>query len=263
MEIKFKKSIVLFDLETTGLSQKNDRIVEMYMYKENPDGTTEEFYSRFNPYPVMVSPEAESVHGMSNEDLQNEPQFSEKVNEIIQFIQGCDLGGYNILSFDIPLLFEEIYRANGIAYNFKDHGIFDSYKIWIKSESRTLSGAVQRYLNRDHENAHSAKADVLATAEILKKQLIEYDSLYESAESMAETTAELSNKLDFSGKFGKNNEGQIVITFGKHKDKPVQQVYTEDTGYLKWMYEIADFPTDTKLIAKRIYEKLQAIRPTT
>jgi hypothetical protein len=52
-------------------------------------------------------------------------------------------------------------------------------------------------------------------------------------------------------------------TFGKHKDKTVQQVYVEDTGYLKWMYEIADFPTDTKLIAKRIYEKLQAIRPTT
>jgi DNA polymerase-3 subunit epsilon len=258
-----KNPIVFFDLETTGLNQKNDRIVEMYMYKENPDGTTEEFYSRFNPYPVLVSPEAESVHGMSNEDLQNEPQFSEKVNEIIQFIQGCDLGGYNILSFDIPLLFEEIYRANETVYNFKDHGIFDSYKIWIKSESRTLSGAVQRYLNRDHENAHSAKADVLATAEILKKQLIEYSSLYESVESMAETTAELSNKLDFSGKFGKNNEGQIIITFGKHKDKPVQQVYSEDTGYLKWMYEIADFPTDTKLIAKRIYEKLQAIRPTT
>ena len=35
----------------------------------------------------------------------------------------------------------------------------------------------------------------------------------------------------------------------------------EDTGYLKWMYELADFPTDTKLVAKGIYEKLQAIKP--
>jgi DNA polymerase-3 subunit epsilon len=258
-----KNPIVFFDLETTGINQKNDRIVEMYMYKENPDGTTEEFYSRFNPYPVPVSTEAESVHGISSVDLQNEPNFSEKTKEVIQFIQGCDLGGYNIIHFDIPMLYEEIYRATGETYNFKDHRIFDSYKIWIKSETRTLTGAVKRYLNRDHEHAHSAKADVLATAEILKKQLSEYNSLYESSESMAEETAELNDKLDFSGKFGKNKEGKIVITFGKHKDKSVQQVYTEDSGYLKWIYEIADFPTDTKLIAKKIYEKLQAIRPTT
>lgn len=258
-----KNPIVFFDIETTGLNQKTDRIIELYMYRENPDGTTEELYSRFNPYPVPVSQEAESVHGISSEDLVNEPNFSEKVNEVLQFIQGCDLGGYNIIHFDIPMLFEEIYRANGTTYNFKDHRIFDSYKIWIKSETRTLTGAVQRYLGRDHEHAHSAKADVIATAEILKKQLEEYNSLYESTDSMADETAELKDRLDFGGKFAKNNQGQVVITFGKHKDKPVQQVYSEDTGYLKWMYEVADFPTDTKLIAKTIYEKLQVIRPTT
>jgi DNA polymerase-3 subunit epsilon len=255
-----KNPIVHFDLETTGLNQKTDRIVEIYMLKQNPDGSEEEFYSRFNPYPVMVSPEAESVHGMSNEDLQDEPAFSEKVNDILKFIEGCDLGGYNILYFDIPMLYEELYRATGKHTDLKSRRVFDSYKIWMKSEQRTLTGAVKRYLGESHENAHSAKADVLASARILSKQIEEYSDLYESAESMAELTSELKDKLDLSGKFGLNSEGSVIITFGKHKDKRVQQVYAEDTGYLKWMYEVADFPTDTKLIAKGIYEKLQSIK---
>lgn len=256
-----KNSIVFFDLETTGLSQKNDRIVEIYMLKQNPNGTEEEFYSRFNPHPVWISPEAEAVHGISNEDLQNEQPFHTKAEEILNFIKDCDLGGYNILGFDIPMLFEEIYRATGKAYDFKKHRVFDSYKIWMKSESRTLTGAVQRYLGKTHDHAHSAKGDVKVTADILKKQIAEYESQYESIDIMADQTSELIGKLDFSGKFAKNELDQIVITFGKHKDKPVQQVYMEDTGYLKWMAEIADFPTDTKLIAKGIYEKLQAIKP--
>jgi DNA polymerase-3 subunit epsilon len=256
-----KNSIVFFDLETTGLSQKNDRIVEIFMLKQNPDGTEEELYARFNPYPVRVSPEAEAVHGISNEDLQSEQPLHFKAKDIIEFIKDCDLGGYNILSFDIPMLFEEIYRSTGIAYDFKKHRIYDSYKIWMKSESRTLTGAVQRYLGKSHDHAHSAKGDVIMTAHILKKQIAEYASQYETDETMADLTSEIKDKVDFSGKFGKNQLDQLVITFGKHKDKPVQQVYMEDSGYLKWMFENADFPTDTKLIAKGIYEKLQAIKP--
>lgn len=256
-----KKPIVFLDLETTGLNQKTDRIIEIYMLKENPDGTSEEFYSRLDPYPVEISPEAESVHGISTVDLINEPKFEELASQIVSFFSGCDIGGYNILSFDIPMLFEELYRA-GIVYDFKKNSIYDSYKIWVASESRTLSGAVKRYLGESHEHAHSAKADVEMTSRILKKQIEEYRSLYENEEIMAKITSGLENKIDISGKFGKNSEGQVIITFGKYKDKRVQQVYAEDPGYLQWMFEKADFPTETKLIAKSLYGKLQQIKPS-
>lgn len=256
--MKMKKSIVFFDLETTGLSVTSDKIIEISMIKENPDGTTEELYSKFNPYPVLVSKEAEAVHGMSAEDLINEPSFADKASDIIAFFEGCDIGGYNIIHFDLPLLFEELARS-GKIYDFKKHTIYDSYKIWTKSETRTLSGAVKRYLGESHEHAHQAKADVEVTARILKKQIEEYAAQYGSAEEMAIQTAELSNKIDLSGKFGKNAEGQVIITFGKHKDKTIQQIYSDDNGYLKWMFEKAEFPTDTKLIAKAIYEKLSTV----
>jgi DNA polymerase-3 subunit epsilon len=251
------KPIVFFDLETTGLNQKTDRIVEICMIKENPDGTSEELYSRFNPFPVEVSPEAEMVHGMSNADLMNEPEFSEKAQDILDFIEGCDIGGYNILYFDIPMLFEELYRC-GKPHDFKKHTIYDSYKIWTVSESRTLTGAVKRYLGEDHKHAHSAKGDVEVTARILKKQIQEYRDQYASAQEMALVSSEMGKKVDFAGKFGRNDDNQVVITFGKHKDKPVQQVYMEDPGYIQWMYEKADFPTETKLIARNIHAKLES-----
>ena len=254
-----KRPIVHFDIETTGLNQTSDRIIEIFMLKENPDGTHEEFYSKFNPYPVQVSPDAQAVHGMSNEDLAYEPAFKSRAEEIVSFIKGCDLGGYNIINFDIPMLFEELYRS-GITHNFKQHEIFDSYKIWTKTETRTLTGAVERYLKTTHEHAHSAKADVIMTAKILKKQLEEYSAKYESDEDMAKQTSELTGKIDFAGKFGLNSNGQVTITFGKYKDKSVKQVFDEDPGYLCWIFEKAEFPTETKLIAKSIYDKLQTIK---
>lgn len=252
--MNLQKPIVFFDLETTGLNITTDRIIEICMIKENPDGTVEELYSKFNPHPIMISPEASEVHGIKNEDLLNEPSFSEFADRIIQFIEGSSIGGYNIIKFDIPLLLEELVRC-GKPYNFKKHQIFDSYQIWAKSESRTLTGAVKRYLGESHTHAHEAKADVEATSRILKKQLEEYASLYQGIDDLAEKTSELNDSIDLSGKFKRNSEGSIILTIGKHKNKTISQILSEDSGYFRWMYEIADFPSDTKLIAKQIYEK--------
>jgi DNA polymerase-3 subunit epsilon len=258
--MKLEKSIVFFDLETTGLSQTNDRIVEMYMVKKNPDGTEEEFYSKFNPYPVEVSAEAEKVHGMSSADLLGEPLFSERADEIIQFIDGCDIGGYNIASFDIPMLFEEIVRA-GKMHDFRKHRIIDTYLIWTAFETRTLTSACKRFLGESHEHAHEAKADVIATARIFEEQMKIYQSQYEDLNDVVERTVPMKGKLDMAGKFSQADDGKITLTFGKHKSKTVQQIFTEDPEYFRWMFEKAEMPTDTRLIARKIYAKLSE-KPT-
>ena len=249
------KPIVFFDLETTGLNTQQDRIVEICMIKVHPDGEREELYSRVNPT-IPVPERAAEIHGLDDVMLSMEPTFAEIAPKVKSFIEGCDLGGYNIVKFDIPLLSEELSRA-GINHSFRQHKVFDSYLIWVKCESRDLTGAVKRFLGEDMVDAHRAKADVEATGKILMKQLKEFGDAFESASELADETSGLKDKLDFAGKFVKNDNNQIVITFGKHKDKPVQQINTEDNGYLKWMFEVADFPTETKLLAKQIYEKLQ------
>lgn len=251
--MKLTKPIVFFDLETTGLSQTKDRIIEMYMRKQDSNGEVFEFYSRFNPYPVQISEMASSVHGITAEDVANEPRFEDRAQEILDFIKDCDLGGYNILNFDLPLLFEEFIRA-GKMFDYRKHRIFDSYRMWTHYEPRTLTGATKRFLNRELKDAHRAKADVEATSEIFEKQMTEW--LIEDLDEAYRVTTELDKKLDLSGKFQKNESGEVVLTFGKHANKTVQQTYVEDPEYFRWMYEKAEMPSDTKLIARRIYTKL-------
>lgn len=246
-----KKPIVFFDIETTGLSQSKDRIIELYMLKENSDGSEEEFYSRFNPHPVKVSEGAEKVHGISDEDLSNEPKFEDKADEILKFVEGSDLCGYNILYFDIPILFEEFIRCEKF-FNYRNHRIIDLYRIWSYYEPRTLTGAAKRFLNEGIENAHRAKNDVIASKKIFHAQS---DIWFgeEDLTEMTNKTTELDKKIDLSGKFAKNENGDVIITFGKHLNKTIQQINSEDPDYFKWIYEKSEMPTDTKLIARRIF----------
>lgn len=255
--MKITKPIVFFDLETTGLSTTSDRIVEIYMLKKNPDGTEDEFYSRFNPYPVSVGKEAEEMHGLSLEILQNEPSFSERARDIIDFISDSDIGGYNIINFDLPFLMEEFIRC-GINHSFRSHRIFDSWKIWTISEPRNLKGAVKRFTGEELEGAHQAKNDVIATSKIFESQLILFGNQYEDMDQLAEMTSELKDKLDLTGKFRITENKEIVLTFGKHKDKTVQQIYREDAGYFQWIFEKSEMPNDVKRIAKSLYEKFKS-----
>jgi DNA polymerase-3 subunit epsilon len=262
--MELSKPIVFFDLETTGLSTANDRIVELYMLKKNVDGTEEEFYSKFNPFPIAVGKEAEELHGLSNEMLKDEPKFHERAHEIIEFIKGCDIGGYNIISFDLPFLTEELLRS-GITYSFarphmNGHRIFDSYKIWVQSEPRNLTGAVKRFLNEKLEDAHRAKNDVIATARIFEKQVEEFGMQYEDLSDLSEKTSELKNKLDLSGKFRINDRNQIIISFGKHKDKTVQEIFASDPDYFLWISDKSDMSTEVKTFSKQIHEKLTTIK---
>jgi DNA polymerase-3 subunit epsilon len=252
--MNLKKPIVFFDIETTGLDKKEDRIIEIYLLKKNPNGSDEEFYSRFNPYPVFVSQGAYEVHGISTKDLENEPSFSEKAKEIIDFIGDSDLAGYNILFFDMPMIFEELFRCK-ILFDWKKRRILDSYRIWTHYESRSLGGAVKKFLGKEILNAHQAKADVEATADIFFKQM-EMWFPEEDLSEVSELTTELSSRVDLSGKLKKDSEGDVIFTFGKHNNKKVSTVLTEDPSYLSWFISNSDFPSDSRFEVRKIYFSL-------
>ncbi|HWR74976.1 MAG TPA: 3'-5' exonuclease [Bacteroidales bacterium] len=248
MELNLKKPLVILDLETTGVSIASDRIVEISAMKVGPGGGEEWLTMRLNPG-IPISPEATRVHGITDADVANEPHFKDVAKRIASFLEGCDLAGFNSMKFDIPILCEEFLRVN-VDFNPARHRYVDVQVIFHKKEQRTLSAAYKFYCDRELENAHSARADAAATYEILKAQLDRYPDLENDIEKLSSFSA-FNNNADLAGRIVFNEQGIEVFNFGKHKGKPVVQVFKDEPSYFSWMMN-GDFPLNTKQVLTAI-----------
>jgi DNA polymerase-3 subunit epsilon len=246
------KPIVWLDLETTGVSVSTDRIIEICMIKLFPDGKKDRFYSKVEPEGYPISEGALGKHGISNESLLNEPKFVDIAKQVYAFIKDCDLGGYNCIRFDIPLLFEEFIRC-GIFLAPKDFNIVDVFAILNKKEPRTLAGVYERFTGKNLEHAHSAEADIEASIEIfdiMKKQW----NLPNTAEDIFTNILEGKNMVDFEGKLVKR-DNNYFFNFGKYIGKSVTEVWNKDKGYFDWIITKSTSGTHTKTIFKMIKDK--------
>ena len=245
MELQLKRPIIFFDLETTGVDPAKDRIVEISMIKIMPDGSEETKTRRLNP--EMHIPEASSaIHHIYDEDVKDCPTFKAVSKSLQTYIEGCDLAGYNSNKFDVPVLVEEFLRA-GIDIDMRKTRFIDVQNIFHKMEQRTLVAAYKFYCGKDLTDAHAAEADTRATYEVLKAQLDRYP---EDLENDMEFLSEFSTRtkdVDFAGRIIYNEEGVECFNFGKHKGRPVSEVFREEPSYYAWMMN-GDFPGYTKRV---------------
>ena len=252
MELKLKKPLIFFDLETTGINIAKDRIVEISILKVFPNGNKESKTWLVNPE-MEIPKEASDIHGITNEKVVTEPTFNELAQQVSDLIEGSDLAGFNSNRFDIPLLAEEMLRAE-VNFDMKDRVAIDVQVIFHKKEERTLSAGYQFYCGKDLKNAHSAEADTLATYEILKAQLDKYDDLENNVKYLNEYST-FNKRADFAGFILFDDEDDEIFTFGKYKNKKVRDVLKMDKGYFSWIQN-ADFPLYTKRVLAEIKENL-------
>jgi len=242
MKLKLTRSLAFIDLETTGINITNDRILEIGIVKVLPDGTRQVKRKLINP--TIPIPKASSdIHGITDEMVKDAPTFKQAANEIKQFIDGCDLGGYNSNRFDLPMLIEEFSRA-GINFQIEGKKLVDVQKIFHLMEQRTLSAAYKFYCNKTLEGAHGAEADATATWEVLEAQIERYPNIGDTLESIVKFTGE-DDIVDFARRFVRDDKGVEIFNFGKHKGKPVSQVLKEEPQYYDWMMK-GDFALNTK-----------------
>jgi len=246
--LNLKRPLVFFDTETTGVNIIKDRIIELCAIKIYPAKSNDIFLQRFNPG-IPIEPGATEVHGITDEMVAHEPPFSEKAAEIAEFFSGCDLAGYNLIRFDVPLLVEELLRNGVTKIPFEGAHMIDCLAIWRKMEPRTLTDAVRSFTNGGHENAHSAKADVEATIKVLNGQLTKYPELAPDPDALYDLVNENRSVLDYAGKFARDETGEIIFTFGANRGKKVKDNY----GMLEWMLP-RDFTEHTKHIARQLLE---------
>lgn len=254
MQLNLKNPIIVFDIESTGLSVSHDRIVEISAVKVYPDGRKEIKTRRINPT-IPISEEAFRVHGISDEDVKDCPTFKQIAKSLADWMKGCDFAGYNSLKFDLPILAEEFLRA-GIDFDFRKRKMIDVQNIFHKMEQRTLVAAYRFYCDKDLEKAHSAEADTLATLEVLEAQLDRYEDLKNDVSFLSEFSSR-TKMLDYAGRIALDQEDRPVFNFGKHKGKLVTEVLKKEPSYYNWIEE-GDFTLDTKKVLTDIYLSMKS-----
>ncbi|MEN8884758.1 MAG: 3'-5' exonuclease [Winogradskyella sp.] len=248
MQLNLNNPICFFDLETTGINISKDRIVEISVLKVYPNGNEESKTWVVNPE-MPIPPEVTAIHGISDADVADKPTFKALSKEIYNLIKDSDLGGFNSNRFDIPLLAEELLRAD-IDFDMKGRQSVDVQTIFHKMEQRTLTAAYKFYCDKNLDGAHSAEADTKATYEVLKAQLSKYDNLENDTKFLAEFSTH-KKFADFAGFVIFNKEGEECFSFGKHKGKTVVEVMDKEPGYFGWLLN-ADFPLYTKKVLTAI-----------
>jgi DNA polymerase-3 subunit epsilon len=242
MSLQLIRPIAFIDLETTGVNLSTDRIVEIAMIKILPDGTRQVKRKLINPQ-MPIPAETTAIHGITDEMVKDAPTFKQAGNELKQFIENCDMGGYNSNRFDIPMLMEEFLRA-GMEVDLSTRRMVDVQHIFYTMEPRTLTAAYKYYCEKELIDAHSAEADVNATIDVLLSQIKRYPQLGNSVDSILGSIGE-EKIVDYARRFLFNEKGIEVFNFGKHKGRPVVDVLKAEPQYYDWMMR-GDFPLHTK-----------------
>lgn len=231
---------LFFDLETTGVDKSNDRIVEIAIVRFDGEKRFE-FETLVNPG-VPIPKEASDIHGITDEKVKDSPTFAKLAKKIHNIFSGCDIYGYNSNSFDIPFLVCELNRY-GFYLNLDDVEFIDPCVIFKRKEERTLTAALQFYCQKQHDGAHGAMSDVLATIEVLEAQKKHYSDLPDDLNLYCNYD---KPRADISGIFAIDKDGEFILNFGKHKGQKAKDCIS----YLQWMYN-QDFMHDTKSIISK------------
>ena len=304
MELNLQRPLLFFDIESTGLNIATDGIIELSFVKAMPGGEVKIKTWKIKPWDyqrhcvIPINPQASEVNGVKDEDLVDCPKFIEVLPEVIDWLEGCDLAGFNSIKFDLPLLAEEIERVRAYCrlrtgkpesrekaqqmlacldrVDLHACRMVDVQNIYHHFEPRNLRAAYRFYCGgKDFENAHTAEADTLATMEVLKGQLDRYKEPTEYQQEVLKNDVEALSKVgprtrnvDFAGRLVLGDNGEPVISFGKHRGKTAREVWESEPAYYAWI-EGGDFTLDTKqqfarLKAQYQEERKQALnRPAT
>ena len=246
--LSLERPLIVFDTETTGTNPRSDRIVEIACVKIHPDGRREVWVRRYRPG-IPIPAASTAIHGISDADVAAEPLFREGAAELAAFLEGCDLAGYNIAGFDLPVLRAEFLRA-GVDFDVSNRRLVDAQRIFFSREPRHLAAAARFYCQSEHEGAHGALADAQMTLRVLEGQLARYAELPRSVAELHELfCAGIDQDLDPEGRF-RMVKGEPTVNFGRNRGRSLRDMSRDEPGFFKWILK-GDFSEAVKSIAKK------------
>jgi len=248
LPIPLDRPLAFFDLETTGLSRTSDRIIEIAVIRVSPQGDVLERVRRFNPG-MPIPPEVTAIHGITDEDVADEPPFSARAKSLAELLEPCDLAGFNLRRFDLPLILAEFARA-GIAFDPRSRRLLDMQVIFHREEPRDLSAAAKFYLGREHQEAHTALGDIRTTAAVLSAQLEKYPHLPRDLDALHSYCDEIAPFLTEVDRWFSFESGQPAFRRGKHKGQPLADIAQRSPDYLDWMLGADDMDEEVLALVR-------------
>jgi DNA polymerase-3 subunit epsilon len=157
-------SFAVIDVETTGLSARSDRVLEIAVVRVDAGGVVvDEWATRLDPQgPVGAT----HIHGITAADVAGAPVFSQVAPQIANLIGTLPVVAHNA-RFDLAFLTSEFARAGWdvpALTSFCTLEASDYY--WPRLERRRLADCCQAAGIAVH-GAHSALGDARATAALL------------------------------------------------------------------------------------------------
>lgn len=156
---------VVFDIETTGFSPINNRIIEIGAVKINHGTVVDRFSTFVNPE-VPIPFEIEKLTGIHDDMVINAPLIDEVLPQFISFCQDTVLVAHNA-NFDMSFILE---NAKKIGYDV-DNTYIDTVsmaRILLPNQAKHNLDAVTKTLKISLENHHRAIDDAEATAKIFQ-----------------------------------------------------------------------------------------------
>ena len=241
--------VLAFDLETTGISTNNDRIVQVALIGADADGNPVHHDILVNPQ-RPIPRDASRVHGIYDLDVRGKPIFKECANELAELMEGAVIVGHNARKFDMPLLQNEFYRC-GISPP-KPLVVLDTLEAVrrLKIPRPHNLGAQCARHGIDLSNAHDAAADAAACLLLLWKVMRDHPSSFRRSLQEIEEwlisgevrkdESELGRALTDLESLDKNgririDEGVYIVAFGRHRGKDLQSIEREDPRYVDWL----------------------------
>ena len=247
--LELSRPLAVLDVQSTGLDTDNARIVKLAVFRVDPDGSEHVKSVIVNPG-IPIPPGATQVHGISDLDVMDKPIFRAYARALADHLEGCDVAGFGIERFGLPLLLAEFER-NGVEFAMEGRAVVDAMTVFHRLEPRNLASAYSRFVGGIRPDSAAEAQGARNVFDILQGEL-------RSSADVPNTPRELANwakgiddtAIDSEGKFIWSEEGDALVNFGKHRGERLIEVVNNDMPYLNWVSGSDNFEPEVRKIAE-------------
>ena len=247
--LELSRPLAVLDVQSTGLDPSNARIVKLSVLKVDPDGSEHVKSVVVNPG-VPIPPGATQVHGISDLDVMDMPVFRSYARALADHLEGCDIAGFGIERFGLPLL-EAEFERNGVEFNVSDRTVVDAMTVFHRLEPRNLASAYSRFVGGRKPGAVDDAEGARNVFAILQGEVRSSTDVPVAPTALAAWAKGIDDTaIDGEGKFVWSEEGDVLVNFGKHRGERLIEVVGNDLPYLKWVAGSDDFDGEVRKIAE-------------